>query len=109
MKTLIKYLLIILISFVILIVTLGIPKTVNSKEDMKAVKLGYPISFVTQDFTKYDPPFPWQYSFGSPLENPFEISWINFFLSYSIILLSIGVVDFGIEKLISSSKKQQIS
>ena len=94
-----KKALIVLISLFILLSTLSIPKTVFNKTDMEAVHLGYPIPFVTQNFTRYDPPFPWKYSFKSPWEDGFKISWLNFLSSFAIILIVVGVVTEGIEKL----------
>ncbi|MBU1684140.1 hypothetical protein KKC56_01605 [Patescibacteria group bacterium] len=106
MKKIIKYSSVAIVSLMILFGTLSIPKTVYNKTDMEAVKLGYPISFVTQNFTRLDPPFPWKYSFGSPWEDPFKISWFNFLLSYLIIFLVMGLAATGIEKLFIKIRKK---
>lgn len=66
MKKIIKHLLIVVIPLIIVIGTLSVSKTVYNKEDMKAMKFGYPIPFITQDLTSRDPSFPWKYSFSSP-------------------------------------------
>ncbi|HDH31516.1 MAG TPA: hypothetical protein ENH26_01940 [Candidatus Wolfebacteria bacterium] len=108
MKKIIKYLLIGLVSLVIVIGTLSIPKTVYDKEDMGAMKFGYPIAFVTQDLTRYDPPFPWKWSFSSPWENPSDISWFNFLFSYLIIFLITGFVVIETERLFLKSRKSDI-
>lgn len=106
MKKIIKYSFVALLTLVILLGTLSIPKTVYNKKDMGAIKLGYPISFITQDVTKYDPPFPWKYSFESPWENPFEISWFNFLASYLIIFLVVSLTTTGIERLYIKTRKK---
>ncbi len=99
MKKSTKYLLTGFLSFVIVAVMLSIPKTVHSKADMKAMKFGYPIPFVTQNLTRYDPPFPWKYSFSSPWENPSNISWPNFLLSYLTTFVLVGFAVTGVEKI----------
>ena len=108
MKKIIKYLLIGFIALIIVIGTLSIPKTVYNKTDMQTVELGYPISFIIQDFTRLDPPFPWEYNFGSPWEDPFRISWINFLLSYLIIFSITTFVVIGVEKLFIKNRKSDI-
>lgn len=109
MKKIIKYLLIGLISLIIVIGTLSISKTVYNKEEMKAVEFGYPISFITQDLTAYDPPFPWKYSFNSPWENPFKISWGNLLLSHLLIFFITTAVIIGAERLFIKSRKSDIT
>ena len=92
--------------FIILFGALFVPKVVYNEKDMEAVNLGYPVTFVTQDFTRLDSPFPWKYSFGSPWEDPFKISWPNFLLSYLIIFLIVGLTVAGIEKLFVKIRKK---
>ena len=109
MKKIIKYSTITFVALIILIGTLAIPKTVYNKKDMEAVKLGYPIHFITQDVTKYDPPFPWRYSFESPWESPFKISWFDFILSYLIIFFCVTLTFTEINKLFLKSIKSDIA
>lgn len=109
MKKIIKYLLIGLTSLIIVIGTLSIPETVNNKEDMRAMEFGYPISFITQDLSRYDPPFPWEYSFSSPWENPFKISWGNFLLSYLIIFSITTLIFIGAGKIFVKKRKSKIA
>ena len=96
-------------SFIIVIGTLSISKTVYNKEDMKAMEFGYPISFITQNLTRYDPPFPWKYSFSSPWENSFKISWGNFLLSYLIIFFITTSVVIGAKRLFVKNRKSNIT
>jgi len=109
MKKIIKYLLIGLISLIIVVGTLLIPKTVHNKEDMQDVTFGYPIAFVTQDLTRYNPPFPWKYSFSSPWENPFKVSWGNFLLSYLIIFSVTTLIFIGVGKIFAKNHKSDIT
>ncbi len=106
MKKIIKYSSVAIVSLIILLGTLSIPKTVYDKTDMEAVKLGYPISFITQNFARFDPPFPWKYNFGSPWEDPFKISWFSFLLSYLIIFLVVGLAATGAERLFMKIRKK---
>ena len=101
MKKIIKYLLVGLVSLAIVVGTLSVPKNVYNKKDMEVMKFGYPIAFVTQDLTRYDPPFPWKYSFSSPLENPYfpnrNLLFLTIASAYacqnSIKIISIGLID----------------
>lgn len=109
MKKIIKYLLIGFVSLIIVIGTLSVSKTVHDKGDMKAMEFGYPISFITQDLTAHDPPFPWKYSFSSPWENPFKISWSDLLLSYLIIFSITTSVVIGAERLSIKNRKSNIT
>lgn len=95
-------------SLIVLLGTLSIPKTVYNKSDMQAVQLGYPISFVMQDFTRLDPPFPWKYNFGSPWEDPFKILWFNFLLSYLIVFFITTLVFIGVGRMFVKNRKSDI-
>lgn len=87
MKNVIIAFIALVVSMVILMGTLFIPRTVYSKEDMQIMQFGYPFPFITQDLSRLDPPtFPRQYRFGGPWEYPFEVSWKVFSLSYATIL-----------------------
>ncbi len=70
------------IALVVVLGSLSIPQTVYNNDDMEATKFGYPIHFITQDVSQYDPPFPWEYGFTSPWESPTDIHWINLIISY---------------------------
>ena len=109
MKKIIKYSLIGFISLIIVIGTLSVSKTVHNKEGMKAMEFGYPILFITQDLTSKDPSFPWKYSFSSPWEHPFKISWGNFLLSYLIIFSITTLVFIGVGKISVNNRKSDIT
>ncbi len=75
--------------------TVFIPKTVHNETELQAVKLGYPLSFETYDLSRLSPPsFPRTYSYSNInfLENSSEFSWLNFLLSYAVILGSIELL-----------------
>lgn len=86
------HLVIFVISLFIVLATLSVPQTVYTKEDMSALKLGYPIHFVTQDVSHFDPPLPWKYSFSSPWENPAKVQWVNFLLSIILTFSAIEIL-----------------
>lgn len=98
MKKLIKNIPLLLIAFIILLATLSIPKTVYNKTEMKELKLGYPLAFVIQDFTKWDPPFPYKFNFGLPQEHPTQILWFNVLISYLIIFAITKLITLQIQK-----------
>lgn len=105
MKKILTQILILLFTFVIMWLSLSIPQTVYNKDDMKEMKFGYPLPFVTQDMTQRDPPFPWKYGFGSPWENPFEVHWLRFIVSFLINLATIQLVVILLKKNSSKSKQ----
>ena len=65
---------------------------------MEKLQLGYPLSFIEQNFTKWDPPFPYKFSFGLPQEIPTKILWFKALLSYLIILAILKVTALQIQK-----------
>ena len=68
------HLVFVLLSTCLVVASLWIPTTVHDRSDMKSIQLGYPIRFVIQDVSRYDPPsFPWQYRIVSPWENPTKL------------------------------------
>lgn len=107
MKKTAKYLVIGIVTFIILVGTLSIPKTVNSKEEMKSVKLGYPIAFIDQDFSRLDPPsFPLKQSFGSPWEDIWKVLPFQFILSFGIVFFILKYTFEGIERLVVHKPKK---
>lgn len=59
--------------------------TVQSAEELKNVTFGFPLPFVSQDQSQYDPPFPYDASLASPWENPTTIDIGAFLLSVIIV------------------------
>ena len=90
-----------LISLIIVLATLSTPQTVHTKKDMRDMQFGYPVAFVSQDLSGIDPPFPWQYGFRSPLENPYKFNLLNFILSYLIVFLTAELIVVIAKKLLS--------
>lgn len=98
-----KIVIIAVFSLFLLYSSLLLPKThiVHNHEEMKTIDFGYPFSFITQDFSKYDPPFPWHYdNFGMSLEIHTEINEVRFILSYLTIFIVIFALDYSLEKLL---------
>lgn len=98
MKKILPHLPILFFALIIIFATLSIPQTVYNHNDMRNMKFGYPIAFITQDVSHYDPPFPWKYSFSSPWENPTKFNLANFLSSYLIIFLFIELIVTGVKK-----------
>ena len=107
-KIIIKQSLILLIAILLVLLTLLIPREVSSQQELKAVKMGYPVHFVTQDFSNYDPPMPHSYSVmsGSPFDNRPNISYANFLISVFLILLAVEIIAFISERMFYNSKKK---
>jgi len=92
--------------------TLFIPKTVHNETELKAVKLGYPISFEIYDLSRLSPPsFPRKYSYSNInfLENPSKFSWLKFLLSYVVIFYIINLLFSTIKRLFSKEPKRDVT
>ncbi len=77
----------VLLSICLVVASLWIPTTVRDRNGMKSIELGYPIRFVIQDNSRFDPPsFPWQYRLVSPWESPTEPKLLAFLGSVLIVL-----------------------
>lgn len=73
--------------FIVLLSPILTTETVNNADDLKTVRFGFPIPFVTQDLSGYDPPFPYKMSLSSPWENPTSIDFIFLFASFLIVVV----------------------
>jgi len=74
-------------ALILVLFTVLIPQTVQNKREMRDMKFGFPLAFINQDLTAYDPPFPWKFSFSSPWENSFKFNVLNFLVSYLVVVL----------------------
>jgi len=82
------HLVLLLLSTGLVVASLWIPTTVHDRSDMESIQLGYPIRFVLQDNSRFDPPsFPWQYRLVSPWESPTELKPLAFLGSVLLVLL----------------------
>lgn len=80
------------LSIIVLFAFLFIPVTFSNHSELAEVKLGLPFNFIVQDQSHYDPPFPWTIRFLSIWENPTQILWPQFFLSFLIIFFAVFLV-----------------
>ncbi len=91
-----KHLYLITIALVITVGTLFIPQKVNNI-NKPFVNLGYPIKFVSIDFTRDYPDIPSEkqmnrkFNILSSWEKHVETSWVNFTLSYSAIIITLEI------------------
>lgn len=82
---------VLILSSLLVLGSVYLPFTVNSKADLARVKLGLPLPFIFQN-QGYDPPFPWQTSIRSVWENPTQILWPLFFLDVAMVFGAIDLV-----------------
>ncbi|HPN96238.1 MAG TPA: hypothetical protein PLK35_00565 [Candidatus Moranbacteria bacterium] len=85
----IKHLIIFLFNLALLFATLFVPRQVDNKEQMKNVRLGYPVAFVSQDFSYYNKYFSffpnWQ-KFNPQNKNcPYKIIPVNLIISMATV------------------------
>lgn len=82
-----------MLAITLILGTLFIPVSVSSYDELESVSLGYPLAFISQDFSRYDPEvYPQSFNFGSPWEDPFRIMWEGLFLSYLIVVSFLNVI-----------------
>lgn len=81
-----------LLTLPILLASVFIPVNISSHSELLEVKLGLPFKFLIQDQSHLDPPLPWRVNFSSPLENPTQILWPQFFLSVIVIFTLVSLV-----------------
>jgi len=107
MKRVLKYIGFLFLVYVIVWSTVFIPRPVQLPE--RTVKLGYPISFVTLDFSTLTTPMGGapddflarnKFNITSSWENTTEVSRFRFIISYVIVLLAIYGLWWIIGKMI---------
>jgi hypothetical protein len=81
--------------------SLCFPVSVDSQEELGSVRLGLPVAFISQDFSRYTPNlYPQEFNIGSPWEDPFHFIWGNLTLSFFGLLIFLNVALFMIRKII---------
>jgi hypothetical protein len=78
-------------AFLLLFLTLFIPRTISTLEETQNIRLGYPVPFVEQDLS-YDVPLPYRYSLTSPRLNPTRVLGGNAVVSYALMLGALELV-----------------
>ena len=87
----------------LLLSTIFIAKNVNSKEQMKSAGFGYPLSFIFQDFSRFETDksfFPYYEKFDiKSLGEVKNFSIINFIASFLVFFLSVEIFVYVLEIL----------
>lgn len=63
--------------------------SVSNSEELKHAAFGLPLSFVNQDLSSFNPPFPYVMSMSSPWENPISINLLSLIASLFVVNLPI--------------------
>jgi hypothetical protein len=88
----------IVISYIFVISSLFWAKdTANTHADLSQVDLGWPMTFVTQDFSWLDPPenwFPYRLGFGVPQEHPTSFRASAFFIDWIMAAIVLYLILF---------------
>ncbi len=104
------YRVIFFISILLVVLSLAIPVSVESQQQMKNVELGRPFPFLIQEL-HYDPPsFPRKYPIMSIWENriksfSFTVFFANIFIVYFFVLFLIRFITYFINLLTSRLNK----
>ena len=107
MKQIASWLFSLVVGTVLLISTLFFPTQVDSRQDMHSVAHGFPLVFVLQDISSYDPPdFPISFPFISPWENPVTLLWVPFFLGLFFYTFIVFAVITNLQKLFAKPKNK---
>jgi hypothetical protein len=121
MSLILKHFILFFCSFLILISSLYLPYPAENANELKDVKMGYPLSFVSQNFTeKYQKQisfFPrWQKFDLDTQKVPFEFYFGKFAVSLSIVFLAVEfliyvleIIDFKIRKIIFRKKQRHLN
>lgn len=82
---------------------------VFKKSDLNATSCGWPLSFIMQNQSWRDPPYPYRVPcFASPLENPTEFYWKYFAFDVAFFYLLVLILYYSIDMIVKirQSKKQ---
>lgn len=81
-----------LVGFAASISTLFISVDVKHSEDARRVPMGWPLPFVQQDFSAYDPPtWPQRYGIAAPQEHPVLVNFASLLLDVLVFALLAGI------------------
>ena len=111
----VKHSILFLFSLALLIATLFVPREADNLAQMKPVKLGYPVTFINQDFSFDDASFSyfpnWHRFKPFMKEYPYKIVWPRFVVSLLITFLLVeGLIyiletaDFKIRQKFATSE-----
>ena len=67
----------------------------NNHADLSTIELGWPRTFITQDYSSIDPPedwYPYKVSFGLPQEYITDFRGLNFLLNWVIVAAGMFIV-----------------
>lgn len=89
MRRILRYSMLAVIAAVLTVATaMLIPQRVDEQTGLAAIRYGYPVSFLTEDCTRLDPPsFPQFYYCCNPWKNLTTISWTAFLLSWLMVFI----------------------
>lgn len=106
----IKHLILAVVSLILLVVTLCVSVPVRDSEQMKEIRFGYPLAFISQNFTDYDTFsfFP-RYLKFEPLSRSIEkVYWLNLLVSFLSIFAVIELIVFILEFASLKIRKKSI-
>lgn len=82
-----------LIGLLASIATLFISVEVQSSEGAKHVPMGWPLPFVHQDFSAYDPPtWPQRYGIAGPQDHPAVVNFASLLLDALVFAVLVGIL-----------------
>lgn len=96
-STLNKKIIFIIVNIFVIISPLLTFSTVKSKSDLEDTTFGFPFPFIIQDQSFYDPPYPYEMRFQSPLENPTSINWLS--LLASLLVVNVLILLFTYKRI----------
>ena len=77
---------IVVLTFAATLLSACVPRPVHSREELRNHQLGYPITFISQDLSGYDPEtFPVDFRFNPPWEHGFSLNVERFLASWAMI------------------------
>jgi hypothetical protein len=65
--------------------------TVTSRHGLAHLTFGWPLAWLAQDQTAYDPPFPWTTGFRSPWNNPTSVDGLALLTDLAVACAPLAV------------------
>lgn len=101
------YAILLVVSTLLVVASIFLPITVDSRTEHSTIELGFPLSFVVQDQSRYPPPPSGQTRFLSPWEVPTHVLWSRFLLDVTVVAGAISLTLYALKIFFAKSGKEQ--
>ena len=85
--------------------TLAVPTTVSTQQELSDIRMGWPLAFVSQDQSAYEPPFPFRTRIHPPQDHPLGLSVLPFLLDVLFFYAFLLGADRCVRWFVNSSNR----